>query len=111
MHDGRTDLLLTGDTLYPGLLVANDWQAYRASARRLATFARTHAVSCVLGAHIEMDRAGGLFELGTTFQPNEHPLQLFRPDLDRWTSACEELGDRPSTGEHPFTGFVIDIRG
>ena len=111
VHDSRTDLLLTGDTLYPGLLVVNDWAAYRASARRLAAFARTHTVSCVLGAHIEMDRAGALFELGTTFQPNEHPLPLFRPDFDRWTSACEDLGERPTPGEHAFTSFVIDVRG
>jgi len=111
VHDGRTGLLLTGDTLYPGLLVVNDWRPYRASARRLAAFANSHTVSCVLGAHVEMDRSGELFEIGTTFQPNEHPLQLFRADLDRWTNACEDLGERPSQGEHAFTNFVIDVRG
>ena len=111
IHDSRTDLLLTGDTLYPGLLVANQWQAYRASARRLAAFARSRTISCALGAHIEIDRSGRLFNLGTTFQPNEHPLQLVRADLDRWTEACEDLGPNPSRGMHEFTNFVIDVRG
>jgi hydroxyacylglutathione hydrolase len=110
IHDSRTAALLTGDTLYPGLLVVNDWRSYRASASRLAAFAREHEVSCVLGAHIEISRTGQLFEIGSAFQPNEHPLQLQRSDLDRWTSACDALGDRPSTGKHPFENFVIDVR-
>ena len=36
LYDERTQALLTRDTLYPGLLVVNDWAAYRASARQLA---------------------------------------------------------------------------
>jgi glyoxylase-like metal-dependent hydrolase (beta-lactamase superfamily II) len=111
IYDEQTGALLTGDTLYTGLLVVNDWAAYRASARRLAQFAGSRTVSSVLGAHVEMSRAGALFPIGTTFQPNEHPLQLLRDDLDRWTRACEDLGDRPSGGEHRFRDFVIDIRG
>jgi hydroxyacylglutathione hydrolase len=111
IHDPKTAVLLTGDTLYPGLLVVNNWKAYRSSARRLATFAQSHEISSVLGAHVEMARSGALFPLGTTFQPGEHPLPLFKADLERWTAACEDLGEHPAPGEHAFTGFVIDIRG
>ncbi len=110
VHDSKTGLILTGDTLYPGLLVVNDWPAYRASARRLAAFARNHHVTCVLGAHIEMQQSPGeLFPLGTTFQPDEHVLQLFPEDLFVWAAACERLGDHAS-GRHAFASFVIDIR-
>jgi hydroxyacylglutathione hydrolase len=110
IHDSRTDALLSGDTLYPGLLVVNDWRSYRASAARLAAFAREREVSFVLGAHIEISRTERLFEIGTTFQPNEHPLQMLRADLDRWSAACETLGDRPARGRHPFGNFIIDVR-
>jgi glyoxylase-like metal-dependent hydrolase (beta-lactamase superfamily II) len=110
-HDSETGVLLSGDSLYPGLLVVNDWRAYRDSARRLASFARTHEVSFALGAHVEMSRSGQLFPIGTTFQPDEHPLQLLREDLDAWTKACNDLGDTPPAGEHRFDHFVIDIRG
>ena len=89
----------------------NDWTHYRASAARLAAFARGHEISCALGAHIEISRTGRLFEIGTTFQPNEHPLQLLPADFDRWTAACEALGARPSRGRHPFQNFIIDVRG
>jgi hydroxyacylglutathione hydrolase len=110
-HDSETGALFTGDSLYPGRLVVNDWPAYRASARRLAAFARRATVSCVLGAHVEMSRTPGrLFPIGSTFQPDEHPLQLLPADLLDWTNACERLGDHPGRGEHVFPSFVIDIR-
>ena len=110
-HDSKTGILLSGDSLYPGLLVVNDWRAYRDSARCLADFARTHDVSFVLGAHVELARSGRLFPIGTTFQPDEHPLQLVRKDLDTWTKACHDLGEYPPAGQHRFERFVIDIRG
>ena len=111
IHDSRTKLLLTGDTLYPGLLVANDWRAYRLSARRLQAFASRVGISCALGAHVEMARSGALFPLGSTFQPDEHPLQLSAEDLTRWADACDRLGENPPRRQHAFRSFVIDVRG
>jgi hydroxyacylglutathione hydrolase len=110
IHDSKTGVMLTGDTFYPGLLVVNDWPAYRASARRLAQFLQTHRVTCLLGAHIEMQRSPGqLYPLGTTFQPDEHPLQLLPTDLAQWAGRCDQLGD-DATGQQTFASFVIDIR-
>ena len=109
IHDSKTGLVLTGDTFYPGRLVVNNWPAYRASARRLAAFTRSHTVTCLLGAHIEIRETGELFPIPCTFQPNEHPLQLFPADLFQWAEACDQLGDGAS-GEHAFPSFVIDIR-
>jgi hydroxyacylglutathione hydrolase len=101
--------MLTGDTLYPGLLVVNDWPAYRTSARRLAAFVRSQEVTWCLGAHIEMGRSGQVFVPPTTFQPDEHSLQLSAADLLQWAEACERL-DSTATGRHTFASFVIDIR-
>jgi hydroxyacylglutathione hydrolase len=110
VHDSNTGLMLTGDTFYPGLLVVNDWPAYRASARRLAQFVDTHDVTYLLGAHIEMQRSSGrLYPLGTTFQPDEHPLQLLPSDLVEWATHCDALGEN-AVGQHTFASFVIDIR-
>jgi hydroxyacylglutathione hydrolase len=77
VYDPRNKWLLTGDTLYAGLLTIQDWHAYRASAARLAQFAHAHEISYVLGNHIEMkNQPRQLYPIGTTYQPNEHPLPL-----------------------------------
>ena len=55
-YDRRTGLLLTGDSLYPGLLFINDWATYRTSISRLADFIAGRPVAHVLGAHVEMTR-------------------------------------------------------
>ena len=54
VHDSHTGWLLTGDTLYPGRIVVQDWPAYRASVARLSEYARMHRVTAVLGTHIEI---------------------------------------------------------
>jgi hydroxyacylglutathione hydrolase len=109
LYDERTGLLLSGDMLYPGLLTVRDWPAYRASAARLAAFADAHAVRYVLGGHVEMQRTpGALYPLGTTFQPEEHVLQLDASQVGELHAACERLGDRPS-GRVVHDHFAIEI--
>jgi hydroxyacylglutathione hydrolase len=47
IYDARTRLLLSGDTLYPGLLTVEDWPAYFKSAARLSRSPhRTQSRSC-----------------------------------------------------------------
>ncbi len=97
-HDEATATLFTGDLLYPGLLTVRDWPAYRASAARLAAFVRVHPVSYVLGCHIEMRReAGELYPVGTTYQPDEHALQLGPGHVEELHEVCVSLGDMPRT--------------
>ncbi|MEH6416159.1 MBL fold metallo-hydrolase [Pseudomonas sp. CGJS7] len=94
IYDARTASLLSGDSLYPGLLTVRDWRAYRASAQRLAEFAATHPVDNVLGAHIEMSATPGrLYPLGAAFQPDEHALALSARHLAQWREQVENLGD------------------
>jgi len=94
IHAAAARILLTGDTLYPGLLTIDDWPTYRQSAQRLSRFATDRDIDCVLGAHVEMKKATGeLYPIGATFQPEEHVLQLNRTHLDEWHHAVATVGD------------------
>ena len=105
-YDPASRMLLTGDVLYPGLLTVRDRAAYVATARRLARFAEHHPIGDVLGCHVEMKRAPGeYYELGTTYQPDEHPLRLTAADLREWVRACEEL--ETTTGPIPRDRFIL----
>jgi hydroxyacylglutathione hydrolase len=107
IYDPRLGALLTGDTLYPGLLTVRDWPNYRRSAARLAEFAAEKSVSLVLGNHIEMSkRPGELYPLRTTFQPNEHQLPLTLQNLQEWYGVCEAMGNSPRLEVHDH--FAID---
>jgi len=82
IYDRRTGILLTGDTLYPGRLYVRDEAAFRASIDRLVEFTATREVAHVLGAHIENTRTPFVdYPEGTTYQPDEHPLELGRAHL------------------------------
>jgi hydroxyacylglutathione hydrolase len=81
-YDRVTKLMLTGDTLYPGLLVVNDWNAYGKSITRLKHFSDDHEISFILGGHIEMKSTPfKWFGYGELYQPNEHVLQLEKQHL------------------------------
>ena len=90
-YDRKTRLLITGDFLLPGRLLVRDIDAYRASARRLAQFVRTHPVDHVLGAHIELDANGELYASGSTWHPNERVLPLSAEDVLTLPSALEDF--------------------
>jgi hydroxyacylglutathione hydrolase len=96
-YDRSTQLLLTGDSLYPGRLYVFDWPAYRASIARLAGFvAASNPVRLVLGTHIEMSRQPGVdFEFGADRHPDEHQLQLAPEALTELAEALAEAGDTP----------------
>jgi hydroxyacylglutathione hydrolase len=79
LYDRRTALLLTGDTLYPGRLYVRDGPAFTASVQGLVDFTRDKPVAHILGAHIENTRTPFLdYPQGTTYQPDEHGLELGR---------------------------------
>jgi hydroxyacylglutathione hydrolase len=107
IYDHKTHALLTGDTLYPGLLTIQDWNAYRRSAARLAAFAQQHEVALVLGDHIEMKKAPReLYPIGTTFQPDEHALPLTTAHIEELHAACEAMANSPHRDAHD--DFIID---
>lgn len=109
IYDRETGLLLTGDSLYPGLLFINDWTTYRTSVRRMAEFVAAHPVAHVLGAHIEMTSTPGVsYPYGTIYQPEEHVLQLRAEHVLELDAALEELGPTPPSGPVARADFVID---
>lgn len=84
LYDRLTGNLMTGDSLYPGLLSvsAKDVAAYTASVQRLADFASDHLVAHVLGTHIEQkDQPYQDYGRGTIYQVEEAPLELTRAHI------------------------------
>ena len=97
LYDPQTQWLLTGDTVYPGLIYVKNWSDYRDSIARLARFADKHEVSAVLGAHIEAShRPGEYYAVGTTYQLDEAPLPM-EPDILAMIDA--ELQQLPKANE------------
>jgi glyoxylase-like metal-dependent hydrolase (beta-lactamase superfamily II) len=93
LYDEATRVVLSGDAFYPGFLYVGDWGAYRRSVARLRDFAERHPVDYFLGAHVEMTRTAGVaYPSGTTYQPDEHVLELTPAQLARLDEALESAG-------------------
>jgi glyoxylase-like metal-dependent hydrolase (beta-lactamase superfamily II) len=92
LYDRRTGVLLTGDTLYPGRLYVRDGGAFAASIQRLVAFTRDKPIAHILGAHIENARTPFVdYPEGTTYQPDEHALELGRSHLLELHAVLEEM--------------------
>ena len=106
LYDARTGILLTGDTLYPGRLYVRDAAAFRASVDRLVTFTAARPVAHVLGAHIENRRTPFLdYPEGTTFQPEEHALELGRAHLLELQDALRQMAG--AIVRRPLRDFTV----
>lgn len=90
-HDEPTGLLLTGDFLLPGRLLVDDTAAYLESAQRVATFAREHALTHVLGGHVELDAHGRLYPHGASHHPDERSLALGAEHVQALPGALREF--------------------
>lgn len=109
IYDRQTGLLLTGDSLYPGLLFISDWATYRTSIHRLAQFAATRPIAHILGAHVEMSATPKVvYPYRTVYQPNEHVLQLTAANLAELDAALTQLGPTKPAQSIPHNDFVID---
>ena len=103
VYDARTRLLLSGDMLYPGrLYVPTDrFGEFRASADRLATFAKTHPIRAVLGAHIELTTMPGKdYPMEAAAHLAEHPLPLSPAAIDELQQAVSRAGPTPTVDRH-----------
>jgi hydroxyacylglutathione hydrolase len=106
IYDPRNKWLLTGDMLYAGKLTIENWDAYRASAKRLADFADQHEIAGVLGNHIEMkNEPRQLYPIRTTYQPDEHVLPLAAGHIHELHAACEIMGNNLHRDVH--NDFII----
>ncbi|MDG6910232.1 MAG: MBL fold metallo-hydrolase [Nitrososphaerota archaeon] len=106
IHDSRTGMLLTGDTVYPGRLYAFDPNAFADSMERLVSFAGAREVSHVMGCHIEMTRTPRKdYPVGTRYQPDEPPLQMTMGQLVSVKEAAASIKGR--SGRYVFDDFAI----
>jgi hydroxyacylglutathione hydrolase len=111
LYDRLTGNLLTGDSLYPGRLYVaeGDVSTYAASAQRLADFVQDHPVAHVLGTHIEQSRTPYLdYPRGSTYQPDEHSLELTRAHVIELNEAFLRMKGKPVTVALP--DFTISVR-
>jgi glyoxylase-like metal-dependent hydrolase (beta-lactamase superfamily II) len=111
LYDRLTGNLLTGDSLYPGRLYVSeaDVPVYAASAQRLADFVMTHPVAHVLGTHIEQSRTPYVdYPRGSTYQPEEHSLEMTRAHVIELNDAFVHMRDKPATVALP--DFTISVR-
>jgi hydroxyacylglutathione hydrolase len=103
-YDRNTGLVFSGDFLLPGRLLIDDWNAYEASAQRVAEFLSDRPVSFVLGGHIERNRSGELLPWQSTYHPDEHALQLTMEDVAALPAALRKFN-----GFYTETGpFVME---
>jgi hydroxyacylglutathione hydrolase len=103
IFDPRTRFLLTGDELYPGRLYfpPKNLATYRASIDRAVAFTRSHPVSWLMGAHIEMTRTAGQdYPMEAPAHPDEHALELPYDRLLELQTALHSMEDEPKRDVH-----------
>ncbi len=106
LHDERTGLLFTGDSVYPGRIYVADFPAFVDSMNRLVEFAKACKITHVVGCHVEMtSEPGHDYYFGCRYQPEEPPLQMTLAQLRTLRDAAISAADRP--GAHRFDDFVL----
>ena len=109
LYDRRTQLLLTGDIVYPGHLFVfspSGWHEFVASLQRLEAFVAANPVRAVVGCHIEMgSEPGASYAYGTQVHPNEHTLEFPPSIIGEILKAATAMGDSPECAI--FDEFVI----
>ncbi|MFA5970338.1 MAG: MBL fold metallo-hydrolase [Sphingomonas sp.] len=101
VYDSRTRLLFSGDMLYAGRLYVptDQFETFAASADRVVAFAKTHPISMLLGAHIEMTNSAGKdYAMAAPAHPDEHPLELPASALGRLQAAVHRMNGAPVIG-------------
>jgi glyoxylase-like metal-dependent hydrolase (beta-lactamase superfamily II) len=108
VYDEKTRLLLSGDALLAGRLYfpTDQFSTYREGIDRVVAFTRTHPVSHILGAHIEMTGTPGvLIEDEAPSHPAERALDLPTAALTELQDALHAMGDAPRQEAH--ADFVV----
>lgn len=109
IYDPQTKWLLTGDTFYPGAIFVKEWDKYKNSIARLASFTNNNEVSFILGAHIEMtNTAGKYYSIGTSYQPDEASLVLMPKDLSALHAVLEKSDEEKTI---ILDGLVVEPMG
>jgi hydroxyacylglutathione hydrolase len=117
IYDHGSQLLLSGDSMYPGHIFINSWPQFRDSMTRLNAFmhekdekgAYLRPVVYALGTHIEKKpTASQFYPYPSWVQDPERKLELFMSDLEFMAAQVEALGPNGPTREVFFPNFSID---
>lgn len=101
VYDRNTQIMLTGDTFYPGRLYVADWASFKSSISKLVKFTEANPVSYILGNHIEMSvNAGKDYPMGSKYHPEEQSLALDVTDLQELHEALNKIGGTPKREIH-----------
>ena len=105
IYDKWTDLLYTGDMFYRGRLYLEDWDKWKDSIRRLKKIASENPISALINNHIEMTATPKIdYPIGTTWQPNEPPMQM---TLDMLEVAYKATYEIEGPGIYKYDHFLI----
>jgi hypothetical protein len=105
-YDRYTQILFTGDTIYPGRLYVFDWPQFVRSVGRLVGWCARRPVSHLLGCHIEMTTTPGVdYPVRTTYQPDETRLELTTEHLGQIDSALKTHNLEP--GRYVLPQMII----
>lgn len=113
VYDARTQLLFSGDMLYPGRLYVplNHFDDFRTSAERLAVFAKTHPIRALLGAHIEMTTTPGKdYPMEAPVHAAEHGLALAPAAIEELRAATAKAGPVPVDRHADFIVYPVPAR-
>lgn len=109
LYDRRTQLLLTGDIVYPGHLFVftqADFLKFVTSLDRLTRWAQAHPVEWVVGCHIETSSTDfAPYAWGTAVHPDEHVLEFPPSKLAEIYHAARAMNGDPQCTI--FDEFVI----
>ncbi len=108
IYDRTTDILFSGDTIYPGRIYfrCGNIAKLKASFDRIADFSSTNNIRWVLGAHIEMTtEPGQSFQSEDRTRQNEHALELQPGIINDMHAALGAMIDAPRV--ESFDEFVL----
>ena len=105
IYDEWADLLYTGDMFYRGRLYLEDWDAWVDSIQRIYKIANDYPISALVNNHIEMtDTPTVDYPIGTTWQPNEPPMEM---TVDMLGQAYEATKVIKEPGIYKYDDFLI----
>lgn len=111
--DPSRQIMLSGDTLYPGRIYVQDLVALQDTFARMATLTRSHDITRILGGHNELAADKTDFPIKSRFHPDEHPLPLDEQSLRGALSASHLAKGgvtRVAGGVHLWVGPCIGLR-
>ncbi len=108
VYDRSTQLLFSGDAIYPGRLYfrCDKLKEFSNSIVHVAEFMNTRDVSWILGAHIELaQKTGKSFNSNDVARSDERLLEMVPTTITSVQTALLKMGDQPRV--EPYDDFIL----